>query len=251
MAKIVLNDRTFDIDLAAFDKDGTLIDFYHLWGRKARHCVETLVKRVQGKEDLRRALYASLGYNPETERTAGDGPLATATMGKIYTIAAAVLYQHGASWDEAEKCVQESFAAGMGELPTADLVRPVGDVAALFRQLTQAGVHIALVTTDDRAATKATLPLLDIEEHVSLLICGDDQTPAKPAPDAIQQLGVQLGIEPAHTMVVGDTAADMLMATRAGVGCRVGVLSGVGNRTMLAAHADVVVDSIDEIRVVS
>lgn len=249
MAKLLLNGRTFEIDLVAFDKDGTLIDFYHLWGRKARHCVETLVEQVEGDEDLRRALYRSLGYNPQTERAAGDGPLATATMAKIYTIAAAVLYQHGSSWEQAERYVQESFAADMGALPTADLVQPLGDVAGLFRQLTQAGARIALVTTDDRAATKATLPLLSIEAHVSLLVCGDDQSPTKPAPDAIRQLGTQLGVEPAHTMVVGDTVNDMLMATRAGVGCRVGVLSGVGDRATLAAHADVVLDSIDDIRV--
>lgn len=251
MAKLLLNDRTFEVELAAFDKDGTLIDFFHLWGRKARRCVETLVNQVEGDEHLRGALYSSLGYNPQTGRTAGDGPLATATMNKIYAIAATVLYQHGFSWDEAERCVQESFAAGMGALPTADLVQPLGDVARVFGQLTQAGIRIALVTTDDRAATEATLPLLGIEAQVSLLVCGDDQTPTKPAPDAIRHLGAELGIESAHTMVVGDTAADMLMATRAGVGCRVGVLSGVGDQAALAAHADVVLSSIDEIQVVA
>ncbi len=250
MANVVLNGRPFEIELAAFDKDGTLIDFYHLWGCKARRCVETLVNRVGGDEDLRHTLYQSIGYNPQTRQTAGNGPLATATMVKIYTIAAAVLYQHGLSWDDAERCVQESFAPSMGALPTADIVQPLGDVAALFRQLTQAGARIALVTTDDRAATQATLPLLGVEEHVSLLACGDDQTATKPAPDAIRRLGAKLGIEPAHTMMVGDTTADLLMASRAGVGCRVGVLSGVGDRATLAPHADVVLGSIDDIRVV-
>ncbi|MBM4465425.1 MAG: HAD family hydrolase, partial [Chloroflexi bacterium] len=47
--------------------------------------------------------------------------------------------------------------------------------------------------------------------------------------------------------VVGDTVADLLMARRAGAGLCVGVLSGVGDPALLAAHADVVLRSIDEI----
>ncbi len=251
MAKVKLAGRIFDIKLAAFDKDGTLIDFYHLWGRKARRCVETLVDQLKGDNRLRLALYESLGYNPQTDRAAADGPLATATMSKLYTIAATVLYQHGHSWDEAETSVQESFVTGMGAVPTADLVRPLGDVAGLFHRLTHVGVRIALVTTDDRAATTATLPMLGIESCVDLLVCGDDHALTKPAPDAILHLTRKLGVEPLQTLVVGDTVSDMVMATRAGVGCRVGVLSGVADKAALAAHADVVVKSIDDIQVVS
>ena len=36
MARIGLGTLTRDIELAVFDKDGTLIDFHHLWSRKAR-----------------------------------------------------------------------------------------------------------------------------------------------------------------------------------------------------------------------
>lgn len=250
MAKLSLNETPFDVDLVAFDKDGTLIDFYHLWGHKAQRCVDALMQQVEGSHELGAQLYKSLGYDTQTERAASDGPLATAPITKIKTIATTVLYQHGFSWDDAEKHVRDSFALGMDAIPTADLIQPLGDVAKLCRQLIQAGVQVAIVTTDDRAATEATLPLLGISEHVNAVVCGNDQMLTKPEPDAIWHLKAKLGVEPTRMMVVGDTVADMIMGTRAEVGCRVGVLTGVSDSATLAAHADIIIDSIKDINVI-
>jgi phosphoglycolate phosphatase-like HAD superfamily hydrolase len=138
----------------------------------------------------------------------------------------------------------------MDAIPTADLIQPLGDAAELCRQLIQASVQVAIVTTDDRAATEATLPLLGISEHVNAVVCGNDQMLTKPEPDAIWHLREQLGIETTRMMVVGDTVADMIMGTRAEVGCRVGVLTGVSDRTALAGHADIIIDSIEDISVI-
>lgn len=250
MAKLSLNETSFDVDLVAFDKDGTLIDFYHLWGHKAQRCVDALMQQVEGSHELGAQLYKSLGYDTQTERAASDGPLATAPITKIKTIATTVLYQHGFSWDDAEKHVRDSFALGMDAIPTADLIQPLGDVAKLCRQLIQAGVQVAIVTTDDRAATEATLPLLGISEHVNAVVCGNDQMLTKPEPDALWYLKAELGVEPTRMMVVGDTVADMIMGTRAEVGCRVGVLTGVSDSATLAAHADIIIDSIKDINVI-
>jgi len=48
---------------------------------------------------------------------------------------------------------------------------------------------------------------------------------------------------------VGDTVTDMLMAERAGVGCRAAVLTGAGTRDSLVIDADVVLNSVAQIRV--
>ncbi|MFQ5645281.1 MAG: hypothetical protein ACE5FQ_16530 [Thiogranum sp.] len=50
-------------------------------------------------------------------------------------------------------------------------------MAGLFRWLTQAGIQIAIATSDNRAATEATLSLLNVKERVNLLVCGDDKIP--------------------------------------------------------------------------
>jgi len=248
MAKLSVKQQVYDIDLVIFDKDGTLIDFHHLWGQKAILWVEWLVQQVGGDGALQAALYRTIGYDPITRRTINDSPLAVTPMPKLYTIAAAVLYQHGVGWHEAEDCVQASLAHTIEALPTPDLIKQKGDVARVCRQLQAAGVKLAIATSDSRAPTEATLPLLGIEEQISLVVCGDDNLPGKPAPDGLWHLGQQLGVEPSKMMFVGDTVSDMLTGMNAGVGCRVGILGGVGDRAALEAHAHVVLESVEYIR---
>ena len=47
--------------------------------------------------------------------------------------------------------------------------------------------------------------------------------------------------------VVGDTLHDLAMGRTAGVGLKVGVLTGTGTQASLAAHADMVLGSIAEL----
>jgi phosphoglycolate phosphatase len=249
MARIAVGPLVREIDLVAFDKDGTLIDFYHLWGRRARVAVAAVTERAGGDVELAARLYRSIGYDPARDRAAADGPLAIASMPKLYTICATVLYQHGLSWHEAEAIAQDAFAGALGAIPTADQVRPLGDPRGLFRRLAGAGVKIALVTSDDRAATAATLGLLGLADHVAAMVCGNDPIPNKPAPDALRHLEERLGVPAARMMMVGDTVGDLETGRNAGIGCCVGVLSGTGREEQLGWRADAVIASIDEIRV--
>jgi len=237
----------FDADLVAFDKDGTLIDFEFMWGRIAMAWVEHLVKDDQG-ESLRRDLYRSLGFDPDRQRTEPESPLAIATTAQLQTIAAATLYRHGVPWPEAEDRARLAFDTS-SDLPLSGLIRATGDVAGLFGHLRAAGVQVAVVTTDDRAATEETVHMLGIAHLVNLLVCGDDGLPSKPAPDLLLFACEWCGVGPACTAMVGDTVGDLLMAQRAGAGLRVAVLTGAGDPAKLAQHADAVLKSIDEIRV--
>ncbi|HYB09182.1 MAG TPA: HAD family hydrolase [Alphaproteobacteria bacterium] len=250
MAKVDVGNGVYDIDLAAFDKDGTLIDFYHLWGRKARVAVEAVVARLCGDAGLAEQLYRSIGYDPATGLAAPDGPLTIASMAKLYAICATVLYQQGLSWHEADDIAQKTFAGGLGALPTGDLVRPVGDVRQLFQRLAGAGVKVTVVTSDDRTPTLATLELLGVACYVAGIVCGDDPIPNKPAPDSLLYLSREFAVPVERIMMVGDTPGDISTGKSAGVGCCVGLLSGAGKRGDLAPHADAVLTSIDDIRVI-
>src|SRR5260221_7403304 len=249
MARIALGGIVRDIELAVFDKDGTLIDFHHLWSRKARLAVEAVVLAAGDDRALANRLYHAIGFDLQTGQAAANGPLAVASMAKLYTICAVVLYQDGIPWHDAEQMARAHFAAGLGALPTDDQVKPLGDVVGLFRRLAVAGVRIAIVTSDDRAATLATLPILGIESFIVGMVCGDDPVANKPAPDALLHLGRELAVPLARIMMVGDTVGDLMMGTAAGAGCRLAVLSGAGSAADLAPHADAVLDSITEIRV--
>jgi phosphoglycolate phosphatase len=248
VTQLKFGERSFDADLVAFDKDGTLIDFESMWGRLAIAWVEHLTAET-GDVELRHELYRSLGYDPQQQKTIPQSPMAIAATHQVQTIVAATLYRHGIPWPEAEDRARQAFAAA-SVLPLADLIRPTGDVTGLMARLQAAGVRVAVVTTDHRAETQETLRLLGIAHLVDDTVCGDEGLPSKPAPDMLQAVCGRLGIKPARTAVVGDTVADLLMARRAGAGLKVALLTGAGEPTLLRERADVVLSSIDEIAVV-
>ena len=137
----------------------------------------------------------------------------------------------------------------IADFTPAELVRPTGDLPAILGRLRSAGVRLAIVTADHRIETEEQLKILGITHLVDSLVCGDDDVPAKPAPDMLLTACRQLGIKPARTMVVGDTVSDLMMAHNAGAGLAVAVLTGIGTRTLLSQHADAVLQSIDGIHV--
>ncbi|RME80871.1 MAG: HAD family hydrolase [Caldilineae bacterium] len=249
MARLDINGTMVDTDLVIFDKDGTLIDFEYYWGQRMRLCGQQLLARIRGDESLRRHLFASLGYDPDTGTTDPNGPLATATMTKIYTIATVVLYQHGFAWDQAEELVRDTFIACAGAAPTCDLLRELGQVRPLFERIVQAKARVAVITSDDHRTTSETMALIGVDSLVSALAAGDDGFAMKPAPDAFFYICERLDVPPARAIMVGDTVADLRMAQLAGAGTRVGVLSGVCKAEDLEPYADVIIPSIDAIRI--
>jgi phosphoglycolate phosphatase len=249
MASIQFGTVSFDAGLVAFDKDGTLIDFEFMWGALAAAWIERLAGGADGAA-LRQELCRSIGYDPARGRTVPEGPLVVGANPQLQAIAASVLYRHGVPWTEADERARSAWRQVAAERPPADLVRAAGDVAGLLTRLQGAGVRVAVITTDDRAGTQEALRVLGIADHIDLLFCGNDPGVAwKPAPDALLAACAQLGVAPSRTAVVGDTTGDLLMGRRAGAGLCVGVLTGTGDRASLDGHADVVLHSIDEIRV--
>ncbi len=249
MARLQFENYTFDADLVIFDKDGTLIDFKHLWAQKTIAGVERLVAAVQGNERLRRDLYQTFGYDQTNDEFNMQGPMLVAAMQKLYTIAATVLFQHGWPWLEAELLVEDHFVPGVAEVLTPNLLRPTTNLSELFLRLRAANVQIAVITSDDRASAEKTLKLLGIREHVAFVAGADDVYAPKPAPEAILAAWAQVGVTPARTLMVGDSTTDMVMAQRAGVGFRLAVLTGVMDRATLAPYADLVLASLQQMSV--
>jgi phosphoglycolate phosphatase-like HAD superfamily hydrolase len=255
MATVSIKGRIYeDIHLIAFDKDGTLVDFQHLWAGRIGKWLSWLARQHDegggdGIDNIYLALCHSLGFDPKTNRIINDSPLAVASMPKIYTIAAAVLYRCGWGWLAAEETIVDS--AELINTPLEDIeILPMGDVKGKMRQLAGAGIRIAIVTSDDRPITEATLPILGITKYVDLLVCGDDDLPNKPAPDGLFDIGRQLNIQTSQMLMVGDTASDMKFGRNAGVAGCIGVQGGAGEQKALNQTADVVIDSIEEIAVI-
>jgi phosphoglycolate phosphatase len=225
------------IEAVIFDKDGTLIDFHAMWGGWARQLGARLDDAIRRPVSL--DLFATIGFDPTTGRVAPGGPLATATMAGIEETVARVLRRYCPSIAAARRA---TAAAWLVPDPVA-LAVPLADLGTVFSRLRAEGRRLAVVTTDDRAPTDATLRGLAVRDHVSALVCGDDGFAVKPAPDAVFAVCHAFRTEPSRVAVVGDTPADIAMARAAGAGRVVGVRSGLGTPADLVL-ADELIDSV-------
>jgi phosphoglycolate phosphatase len=226
------------IDLVVFDKDGTLIEFHAMWAGWARELgarLESAARRPVAPD-----VFAAIGFDPSTGRVPAGAPLASSTMAEILDLVAAVLRR----WCPSVAAARSVAETAWFEPDPVALAVPLADLPALFGSLRQTGRHIAVITTDDRAPTDATLRALGVRTDVGALMCGDDGFAIKPAPDGLFALCQALRVPPDRTAVVGDTPADLRMARTAAVARVIGVLSGVGEADDLEPFADLLLPSI-------
>lgn len=185
--------------------------------------------------------------------------------GAVYRVLAAVLRAHGASpteadvrtWMGADK--RDAIAALLGVPRTAPLVEaghtafvaelarayaaiapaPLPGVPEALVALRSAGVKVALTTGFDRAVTDPLLAALgwDVPGVLDAVVCADDVTVGRPAPDMIQRAMSLTGVtDPKRVLAAGDTALDMRAGRAARAGMVVGVLTGAHTAGELAAE---------------
>ena len=197
-------------------------------------------------------LQGILGYGPDPDDWDPQGPLTLAATEELALLVAGVLYAHtGLTWGQAQGVTRTVEDAARAAIAEQDLLQPIGDVAGTLRRLYRAGVLLAVATTDTRGPAEAGLARLGVLELLSTMVCGDDGVTLKPAPDMALEIARRLGVDPAQAAMVGDTFADMEMARAAGYGWAVAVGSGAVPGLMLAPTADLLIDDVNDIQVVS
>ena len=204
------------------------------WARRLGERLDDVIRRPVSPD-----VFATIGFDPTTGRVAPGGPLAIETMAGIEETVARVLRR----WCPSIAAARRATAAAWFVPDPAELAVPLSDLGAIFARLRADDRRIAVVTTDDRGPTDATLRALGLRDLVEALVCGDDGFDVKPAPDAVIAVCHAFRTEPSRVAVLGDTPSDMAMARTAGAGRVIGVRSGVGSQGDLA-DADVIIDSV-------
>lgn len=119
---------------------------------------------------------------------------------------------------------REELARTYTELPPV----PLDGIEAMFQELREAGVKIALTTGFGREIVDLILGAMGWQVGVTVdaVAAGDEVETGRPEPFLIQKVMADLGVEDtAQVISSGDTAADVISAQRAQV-TSVGVLTG-------------------------
>jgi phosphonatase-like hydrolase len=143
---------------------------------------------------------------------------------------------------EAERIYKE-FSAHLSNAYVRDGVRAMPEADRVIRDLRAKGIKVALTTGFDRDIVNLLLSALGWSDTVDAVVCDDDVSNGRPAPDMIQLAMKLAGVDdPALVANVGDTTMDLESAARAGVRWNIGVLSGAHQRGALerAPHTHLV-----------
>jgi HAD superfamily hydrolase (TIGR01509 family) len=113
-------------------------------------------------------------------------------------------------------------------------VKPFPGLKDLFKRLQSDGVKMALASSAKGDELKAYKKITGIEPFLAKETSSDDVANSKPDPDIFSAAQKKLGIDPQHTIAIGDTEYDAESAGKAGV-ATIGLLCGGSSLAKLKA----------------
>ena len=119
--------------------------------------------------------------------------------------------------------------------------------AELLPELRKAGVYTAVATMKPRDVTKVFAEKTGLADMTDCIYAFEDMLRPKPDGWVVQDVADRIGISAWETVMVGDSAGDVLTGKNAG-GASIGVLWGYGDRAeLLEAEADAYVSDMKEL----
>lgn len=120
-------------------------------------------------------------------------------------------------------------------------------IEPMLDALTQAGIALAVATGKSRQGLNRALDQFDWRRRFVATRCADEGEP-KPHPWMLQDLALELDIDPSDMLMIGDTTHDLGMARAAGASA-IGVTYGAHERSQLLREPSLMlVDSVPDLR---
>lgn len=118
------------------------------------------------------------------------------------------------------------------------------NVGELLSTLKKRGFKIGALTSGNHL-TVDWLERFNVHHHFSDIVSAEHVQNPKPHPEGLFLVMENLGVNPANTVMVGDTVVDITVGKNAGIAKAIGVTHGFGKQAdLLAAGADHLVPDI-------
>ncbi|HEY9819716.1 MAG TPA: HAD family hydrolase [Candidatus Sericytochromatia bacterium] len=242
MVTIRCRDVTFsNIQAVIFDKDGTLEDsqvFLRELGQKRSRIIDAQIPGIG------EPLLMAFGINGDTLDP--TGLMAVGSRRESEIAAAAYIAETGRGWLEALKIARNAFEEADRYFKDATTSPLFAGSLEVLKYLSDVGLKLGILSAARTSRVQAFVKFHQLEPYIQLQQ-GVDEGPSKPDPALFLQACHTLGVEPASTLMVGDSVGDIEMARRAGAAGCIGICWG----NPAAAHletADVAIAQLDEIQ---
>jgi HAD superfamily hydrolase (TIGR01549 family) len=126
-------------------------------------------------------------------------------------------------------------------------VKAFTGVRDLFEALTKGGGRIALATDCKGPELKRYLSLLNVDDLISCMACGDDVDHGKPDPRLVGLAVNKLGVPAGQAVMIGDTPYDAEAASEAGTAAAGLLTGGFAKEALAEAGCFVVAKELGEL----
>jgi phosphoglycolate phosphatase len=220
------------MDAAIFDKDGTLFDFRATWGGWTARAIDHLADHGADRALLARRL----GYDVAAGVFAKDSPVIASTTPELVDI------MHGF----VPRMDKGQLLDSLSELSAAAPQAPAAPLRPVIEALKARGLKLGLATNDTEAPARAHLAGAGVLDLFDFVAGCDSGWGGKPAPGQLLAFADRVGVDPARSVMVGDSLHDLHAGRDAGMK-RAAVLTGIAEAGELAPHADVVLPDISHL----
>ena len=218
MSKLLLpNTRLENIKMVIFDKDGTLIDVHHYWCSMIEFRAKMLVEDLDigKKKELYEALVDAMGIDFLSKKMKASGPVGIKPRGYIVDVALEVMQKYYNAYTREQVVEIFKKVDTYSKTQLKAIVKILPDVERLLKELKSAGVLMSIATTDLTERAILSMNALEIKEYFIDIVGADLVKNAKPSADLVQYILEKNALVKEEVIVVGDSMADLGMASNA------------------------------------
>ena len=230
-----------DIQAIIFDKDGTLEDSGDYLRNLAQKRARLIDAQIPGVGE---PLLMAFGVNGLTLDPAGLQAVGSRYENEI--AAAAYIAETGRGWSAAVEIVRQAFTEVdrvMESTPNAMFPGCMESIESFA-----AGLKLGIISAATTSQVVKFAHYHKLQPYFQVLL-GSDLQFAKPDPRLFQFACQELGVNPAQTLMVGDSGWDMMMGSQGGAAGCIGISWGRSMQPLMMA--DVSIEDLSQLQIIS
>lgn len=250
MVNLLINNRDVDdIQLAIFDKDGTIIELHHYWGQMVALRANYIAEQLGLTDVEKTAVMFAMGFDKTAKRLRSQGPVGLKPRDVVLMAAVKYLESIG-HYNTYNLCSYAfDYIDQISSTLLNELIKPINGALELLDQLHEKGCKIAIATTDRTERARLAMDYLGCLPVIDCIIGADLVKMPKPHPETIQKILDETGCDRTQTIMVGDALTDVSMGIQAKCQASVGVLTGLTSERELLEVTAYVINSISTIHI--
>lgn len=238
-----------------FDKDGTLLEFHHMWLKVAQGVVNALLAAYPARSDITDEKIDAETDDASSDVTAQSLLTAIGVFGERVDnhglLASNPVEDTADAWYAMlqPSCSRDAFTCQVKTLfnqqveAQPELIQALPGIEESLIKLKQMGYKLGIATADTKAATLYSLEQSGLLGLFDFIGYSDGDIAPKPAPALMNAFCAHCDLTPDQVVMFGDTVSDMVFGRNAGAR-RIGVLTGTATEEELRPYADFVLHSV-------